>query len=94
MQTLQRDLQKVRYDLGDLANALYEAGREGADSAKGQFNDRMQRIGGAYQSARKRGDQMVDTMTERPMATALGAFAIGLVFAGLVAMASMMKRPR
>ncbi|MFA9478371.1 hypothetical protein ACERK3_08685 [Phycisphaerales bacterium AB-hyl4] len=92
LQTLQRDLGKVRNDLGDLANALYEAGRGSADTASREFSDRIKQLNQAYASARRRGDQMIDTFSDRPVASLIGAFAVGLVLAGLVAMASMMKR--
>lgn len=92
MQSLRRDLQRVRNDVGDLAAALVDTGRDGADSARQNVQRQAQRIGSAYEVARQRGGRAVDTMAERPMASIAIAFAAGLVIAGFVALSSMLRR--
>jgi ElaB/YqjD/DUF883 family membrane-anchored ribosome-binding protein len=89
---LREDLTKLRRDLGELIGSVKEVTKQGAgvarDRARAELEQRLDQLGDAYQSARKRGIETAEgiqqVIEERPLTSLALAFGAGLVLGKLL----------
>lgn len=89
---LRVDMNKLRSDLADVAQALVEAGRTEATEARARLQalaqQRLEEARRALDSARQCGQNATDVLKEqverKPLVSVLIAFVAGMAFAGLM----------
>jgi len=81
LSTLQADVQKLRADFAKMTTDMRDIASNGMAQAKGQAQDSAEKIWG---EVRQKAQQVGQEIEERPFASALAAFATGLVLGMLL----------
>jgi ElaB/YqjD/DUF883 family membrane-anchored ribosome-binding protein len=91
-QNLRVDMSKLRSDLAEVAQALFDAGKAEADDARERLQavaqERLDKVRHTLDDARERGQGTADTIKqkveEQPLTSVLVAFGAGMLLGSLM----------
>jgi len=92
LETLRADFAKLQSDVGELVQALKEAGSERVNSARDGVADELrrrrerleERLGAARDRGRRVADEVGEEVAQRPLTSLLAAFGVGFILAKLM----------